>query len=63
MKRRWDTTPDVAPQIQPRRKKRNNDPAMEARAEIIRLTGVDLAAVAGIGDSLTLTILSEMART
>jgi len=60
MKPRWDTAPEVAPRTKPRRKKRNNDPAVEAQAEIIRLTGVDLAAVAGIGDSLALTILSEI---
>jgi transposase len=63
MKPRWTTTPDDLdrPPAQRRRKKKNkNAPAFDARTEMMHLTGVDLAAVGGIGDALALTILSEI---
>ena len=62
MKPRWETStanPSLLP-IKPRRKKRKNEPALDVRANIIRLTGVDLAAVGGIGPNLAQTILSEI---
>ena len=60
---RWDALPDTPalPTTKRRRKKRNkNDPALDGRAEIIRITGVDVAGVEGIGVSSALTILSEI---
>lgn len=61
MKPRWVSTPDtpLVPKAN-RRRRRKNEPPAESRAEIIRLTGVDLAAVGGIGVSLAQTILSEI---
>ena len=61
MKPRWVSAPDTAlvPKTN-RRRRRKNEPPAENRAEIIRLTGVDLAAVGGIGVSLAQTILSEI---
>ncbi len=62
MKPRWDITepnPQRLP-TKPRRKKRKNEPALDVRGAIIRLTGVDLAAVGGIGPNLAQTILSEI---
>jgi len=56
MKPRWKASSDDMP-IAPtpkRRRKHKNSPT------IIGLTGVDLAAVGGIGDALALTILSEI---
>jgi transposase len=44
----------------PRRKKRKNEPALDVHSDIIKLTGVDLAAVGGIGPNLAQTILSEI---
>jgi hypothetical protein len=64
MKPRWER-PDVpgnAPTV-PRRRKRShnkNSPALDVAAEIIRLIGVDLAGVDGIGPGLAQTILSEI---
>ena len=43
-----------------RQKKNKNSPPAENRDELIRLTGVDLAAVGGLGTSLAQTILSEV---
>lgn len=63
IKPRWTTLSDSsqAPLPKRRRKKNKNDPAVkDGQAEIIRITGVDLAAVGGIGVSLALTILSEI---
>src|SRR5207253_7619407 len=52
MKPRWDTQPEaVLPSIA-RRQKSKNQPALETRAEILRLSGVDLAAVDGLGPAL-----------
>ena len=61
MKPCWECPPDspIPPKPSRRRKRKNEAPA-ENRAEIIRLTGVDLAAVGGIGVSLAQTILSEI---
>jgi transposase len=61
MKPRWEMaaeTPVVVPES--RRRRRKNEPPAENRAEVVRLTGVDVAAVGGIGVSLAQTILSEI---
>lgn len=61
MKPRWDG-PDEPPEI-PRVKansKSKNQPQLNVRAEIIRLTGVDLVAVEGISASLAPIVLSEI---
>lgn len=60
MKPRWDgpeEAPDV-PRVKPGSKSKNQ-PQLNVRREIIRLTGVDLAAVEGISASLAQIILSE----
>jgi len=60
---RWESAPDkpVASVPSPsRRRRRKNAPPDENRTEIIRLTGVDLAAVGGIDVSLAQTMLSEI---
>ncbi len=61
MKPRWERTPPspVVP-VPTRQRQRKNDAPAQNRAELIRLTGVDLAAVDGIGVSLAQTILSEI---
>ena len=62
MKPRWETSTPISGLMpsKPRRKKRKNEPAVDVRTDIIRLTGVDLAAVGGIGPNLAQTILSEI---
>ena len=60
MKPRWagpEEPPDV-PRVKPGSKSKNQ-PKLNVRREIIRLTGVDLVAVEGISASLAQTILSE----
>lgn len=58
MKPRWEGEPQKS--TSPARRKSKNEPALDVRAEILRLTGVDLAAVDGIGPSLAQIILSEI---
>jgi hypothetical protein len=62
MKPRWDApAPETTvPSPEPPRKRRKNEPAFDVRASIIRLTGVDLAAVDGLGVNLAQIILSEI---
>lgn len=62
MRPRWEVTDKPLPLAAPKakHKRRKNEPASDVRAEILRLTGVDLAAVGGIGPSLAQTILSEI---
>lgn len=62
MKPRWEpTAADSTPLAPPRsRKKRKNEPAFDVRGSIIHLTGVDLAAVDGLGPNLAQLILSEI---
>jgi transposase len=62
MKPRWQTTLGVAAPAHTTRhpKKNKNSPPLENRDELIHLTGVDLAAVGGLGTSLAQTILSEI---
>ena len=57
MKPRW---PAPAPSPLPRKQKSKNAPASDVRADILRITGVDLAAVIGIGPGLAQTILAEI---
>jgi len=59
MKPRWEATSPVST-AKTHRKRRKNEPASDVRADIIGLTGVDLVAVVGIGESLAQTILSEI---
>jgi hypothetical protein len=62
MKPRWEPTASDSPDCVPaqRRKKRKHEPAFDVRASIIRLTGVDVAAVDGLGPNLAQRILSEI---
>lgn len=62
MQPRWEPAASEAPCPSPvqRRKKRKHEPAFDVRAAIIRLTGVDLAAVDGLGPNLAQLILSEI---
>jgi transposase len=63
MKPRWEPAPDnpVTPAPQPRRNKPGkNSPPPGVEAEILRVTGVDIAAVDGIGAGLAQIILSEI---
>jgi transposase len=59
MKPRWEGSPPASPPAQ-RRKHSKNEPTFDVRADIIRITGVDIAAVDGIGAGLAQTILSEI---
>ncbi len=58
---RWDA-PAELPELPPvkRGSKTKNKPADSTRAELFRITGVDLVAVDGISASLAQTILSEV---
>lgn len=61
VKPRWDVPEDL-PQL-PRVKKGSkskNQPQLNVRQEIMRLTGVDLVAVEGMSASLAQTVLSEV---
>ena len=60
MRPRWEGPSQAVPPPSSSRKRRKNEPATDVRAEVLRLTGVDLAAVGGIGPSLAQTILSEI---
>jgi len=63
MKPRWEVVEDAAaPMVEPKRAKmpRRNEPPAETRQVLLHLTGIDLAAVEGIGPSLAQTILSEI---
>ena len=58
---RWvpTTEPPSVPPLK-RNSRSKNQPALSTRAELIRLTGVDLVAIKGISTSLAQTILSEI---
>jgi len=60
MKPRWDGADDLpdVPRVKPGSKSKNQ-PQLNVRREIIRLTGVDLVAVEGLSASLAQIILSE----
>ena len=61
MKPRWDS-PNAGNPITRRRKRSHSKkaPLLDVGTEIVRLIGVDLAAVDGIGPGLAQTILSEI---
>jgi transposase len=59
MKPRWEGS-EVPSMLLPPKKRYKSGPPNEVRAEIIRITGVDIAAVAGIGVGLAQTILAEI---
>jgi transposase len=60
MKPRWEATQPRSRPSQRRRQPSKNEPAFDVSADIIRLTGVDMTVVDGIGASLAQTILSEI---
>ncbi len=63
MKPRWHNSSDKADGPIPKRRRKKqgkNSPPRAVEDEIIRITGVDLAAVGGIGAALAQTILSEI---
>jgi transposase len=60
MKPRWDDTRVIPTPHQTGRNRQKTAPATDVRADIIRITGVDVAAVVGIGPGLAQTILSEI---
>jgi transposase len=60
MKPRWEVASQMPMAAVRTRRRRKNEVPSHNRAEIIRITGVDLAAVGGIGVSLAQTILSEI---
>lgn len=63
MKPRWQghaPHSTAVPRPLPRKQKSKNAPASDVRADILRITGVDIAAVIGIGPGLAQTILSEI---
>jgi transposase len=61
LKPRWDAPAElpVMPRVKPQSRSKNQ-PAYNVRAELFRLTGVDIVAVEGISASLAQTILSEI---
>jgi transposase len=61
MKPRWPLAPDT-PAAAPRQRKpkRKNAPPFDVEAALVRLTGVDLAALSGIGAGHAQTIVSEI---
>ncbi|HVO69045.1 MAG TPA: IS110 family transposase, partial [Aggregatilineaceae bacterium] len=60
IKPRWEGTSPMSTPPQPGRNRQKNAPASDVRANILRITGVDVAAVVGIGPGLAQTILSEI---
>ena len=60
MKPRWEG--EVPPDLPPLKPDSNskNQPSLRTRAELLRLTGVDLVAVHGISASLAQTLVSEI---
>jgi transposase len=60
LKPRWDAAPPAdLPPVKPGSRSKNQ-PALNVRAHLLRLTGVDLVAVHGISASIAQTILSEI---
>jgi transposase len=61
MRPRWQPVVE-APAVPPTKpdSRSKNQPALSTRAELIRLTGVDLVAIKGISTSLAQTIISEI---
>ena len=61
VKPRWDVPADLPPLPKAKRDSRSkNQPTYHARAELYRITGVDLVALKGISASLAQTIISEV---
>jgi len=61
VKPRWDAPADLPKLPKAKHGSRSkNEPAYNARAELYRITGVDLVAVQGLSASLAQTILSEI---
>jgi len=60
MRPRWTQSLSLSQPTTPHRKHWKNNPESDVRTDIIRLIGVDLVAVVGIGPSLAQTILSEI---
>jgi len=61
VKPRWDVPVELPPLPKAKPGSRSkNQPAYHARAELLRITGVDLVAVEGISASLAQTIISEV---
>jgi transposase len=60
LKPRWEGTPPLSTPQKPRRKSTKNEPVSDVRADLMRLSGVDLTAVSGIGPGLAQTILAEI---
>lgn len=61
MKPRWTGTPTHSTVTPKKRKnKHKSDPAFDVQTDILRLTGVDIVAVMGIGPGLAQTILAEI---
>jgi transposase len=60
LKPRWESdVPDALPPLKPHSHSKNQ-PSLRTRAELLRVTGVDLVAVHGISASLAQTILCEI---
>jgi transposase len=61
VKPRWDAPAELPklPKVKPDSRSKNQ-PAYNARAELFRITGVDLVALKGISASLAQTIISEV---
>jgi transposase len=61
LKPRWDG-PDTLPEIPPVKpnSKSKNQPTFNVRAQLVRLTGVDLVAISGISQSLAQVIVAEV---
>jgi transposase len=60
MKPRWEEAPPRSTPNQRHRKPSKSDPAFDVQSDIIRLIGIDITAVDGIGPGLAQTILSEI---
>jgi transposase len=61
MKPRWDSTGQPPVSLSDKRRTTSkNAPAFDVRAEMLRIIGIDLAAMKGLSDSSIQTILSEI---
>jgi transposase len=60
MKPRWEGQPEDVNQTSRPARRVKNEPTFDVRTEVIRLTGVDLVAVPGIGPAMAQAILAEI---
>jgi transposase len=60
MKPRWEGQPEDVNQTPRPARRVKNEPTFDVRTEVIRLTGVDLVAVPGIGPAMAQVILAEI---